>query len=85
MSATKDEKDATLDSDIREKSHDADIQIGDLIHVSATADQEAKVLAKIDRLYASDLLQAYQRTMLTTFVASCRSWASAKCSNIWTK
>ena len=45
-----DEKKATDTPQVVETDSDSDIQVADIIHVHATAEQEAKVLKKIDRL-----------------------------------
>lgn len=55
MTANMDEKVAAPVLDSKQQSSSTDIQIGDLIEVSASAEEEAKVLRKIDRLYASRL------------------------------
>jgi hypothetical protein len=45
-----DEKSAVADYDTQEKDSATDIQIADLVHVSATHEEETRVLRKIDRL-----------------------------------
>ena len=49
MSGTIDEKIAAADVDAEEKDSDSNIKVSDLVHVSATPEQEARVLAKVDR------------------------------------
>jgi hypothetical protein len=48
MAVTIDEKIADVNA--MEKDSDSNIRVADVVHISATPEQEAKVLAKIDRL-----------------------------------
>lgn len=45
-----DEKYTVATPQLGETDSDSDIQVADIIHVHATAEQEARVLKKIDRL-----------------------------------
>jgi hypothetical protein len=45
-----DEKEVVTSPQVVDTDSDSDIQVADIIHVHPTAEQEAKVLKKIDRL-----------------------------------